>query len=323
MRPHGASEPALEPAVVEQAMQWLVRLQSGASSEAEQRACERWRLQSSAHELAWQRLNGLGQGLREGTHGLSAQGARQLLQARAQVSRRAVLSGLVGAGVLIAGGYSLQQRTLLPTVFSDYATGTGERHSWHLQGGLVLQLDTGSALDIDSAAGARLLTLNRGRLLLEPGQNADVRLRSAQVLIRPAPASRLIVQQLATTTQVQVLQGAALIDYGQGGARLERVAGWQQHFSAAGAEPAQPLNAAATAWTQGQLVAERMPLTQLLAELDRYRPGILRCDPRIAALRVSGTFSVDQPDVSLALLTEVLPVRVQRVLGYWAQVIPA
>jgi transmembrane sensor len=317
MRPHGAHEPALDPAVVEQAMLWLVRLQSGVCSEAEQLACQRWRTESSAHELAWQRLNGLGQGLRESTHGLSAQGARQLLQARTQVSRRAVLNGLVGAGVLIAGGYSLQQRTLLPTLFSDYTTRTGERRSWRLQGDIALQLDTGSALDIEGP----LLTLNRGRLLLELGENAEVRLRSAQVLLKPAQASRLVVRQLATTTQVQLLKGAALVEYGQG-ARQELAAGWQQRFSAAGAEPPQPLNAAATAWTQGQLVAERMPLTQLLAELDRYRPGILRCDPRIAGLRVSGTFSVDQPDASLELLTEVLPVRVQRVLGYWAQVVP-
>ncbi|QHG65097.1 DUF4880 domain-containing protein [Pseudomonas putida] len=322
MRAHGANEPVLDPAVVEQAMLWLVRLQSGACSEAEQQACQRWRLQNSTHELAWQRLNGLGQGLREGTHGLSAQGARQLLQARTQVSRRAVLNGLVGAGVLIAGGYSLQQRRLLPTWFSDYATATGERRSWRLQGELALQLDTGSALDIESVAGAQLLTLNRGRLLLELGDNADVHLRSAQTLVRPGHSSRLVVQQLAMTTQVQLLEGAALIEYGQG-ARLKLAAGWQQRFSTAGAEPPQPLNAAATAWTQGQLVAERMPLVQLLAELDRYRPGILRCDPRIAGLRVSGMFSVDRPDASLQLLTEVLPVQVQRVLGYWASVVPA
>jgi len=322
MRSGGANDPALEPAVVQQAMLWLVRLQSGACSEAEQLACQRWRMESSAHELAWQRLVGLGQGLRESTHGISAQGARRLLQARAQVSRRAVLNGLFGAGVLIAGGYSLQQRTLLPTVFSDYTTATGERRSWRLQGELGLQLDTGSALDIESAAGEQLLTLNRGRLLLELGQPADVRLRTANALLRPAQASRLVVRQLATTTQVQLLAGAALVEYGQG-ARLELAAGWQQCFSVAGAESPQPLSAAATAWTQGQLVAERMPLAQLLAELDRYRPGILRCDPRIAELRVSGTFSVDQPDTSLELLTQVLPVRVQRVLGYWAQVLPA
>ncbi|MNR08085.1 fec operon regulator FecR [compost metagenome] len=84
-----------------------------------------------------------------------------------------------------------------------------------------------------------------------------------------------------------------------------------------------PLAVGAEAWTQGLLVAQRMPLGELLAELDRYRPGVLRCDPRITGLQVSGSFSIDQPDASLELITQVLPVRVQRVLGYWASVVPA
>jgi len=322
MKPQAAPDQRLDPAVVEQAMLWMVRLQSGASSEAEQLACQQWRLQSAAHELAWQRLNGLGQGLREGARGLTAQGARHLLQARSVVSRRAVLGSLVGAGVLIASGYGAHQRSVLPTLFSDYATSTGERRSWRLNGEIALQLDTGSALDSDVAAGAQVMTLNRGRVLLEVGQGERVSLRTGQTWVRPAPASRLVVYQQASSTLVQLLEGVALVGYGQG-AQVELGAGWQQRFSAQEAGPQAGLSAGAAAWAQGQLVAERMPLGQLLAELDRYRPGVLRCDPRIAQLQVSGSFSVDQPEASLDLLAEVLPVRVQRILGYWASVAPA
>jgi transmembrane sensor len=39
-------------------------------------------------------------------------------------------------------------------------------------------------------------------------------------------------------------------------------------------------NEEAIAWTEGVIVADRMPLGQLVAELDRYLPGKLRCDPR-------------------------------------------
>jgi len=322
MKPQAAHDQRLDPAVVEQAMLWMVHLQSGLSSEADQLACQRWRLQSAAHELAWQRLNGLGQGLRDSACGLSAQGARNLLQARSVVSRRAVLGGLVGAGVMIASGYGVHQRSVLPTVFSDYATATGERRRWRLMGEVALQLDTGSALDSDSAAGAQAMTLNRGRVLLEAGPGARVSLRTGQAWVRPAPASRLVVYQQAASTLVQLLEGTALVGYGQG-ADVALAAGWQQRFSARTAEPLTALPAGTAAWAQGQLVAERMPLAQLLAELDRYRPGVLRCDPRIAELQVSGSFSVDQPEASLDLLAAVLPVRIQRVLGYWASVTPA
>lgn len=113
MKPMPAAEPRLDPHVLEQAMLWMVRLQSGVSCDAEQLACQRWRQESAAHELAWQRLSGIGQGLREGTCGLSAAGARSLLEARSLPSRRAVLKSLVAGGVLIASGYGVQQRSVL------------------------------------------------------------------------------------------------------------------------------------------------------------------------------------------------------------------
>ena len=54
----------------------------------------------------------------------------------------------------------------------------------------------------------------------------------------------------------------------------------------------------------------------MIAQLNLYRRGVVRCDPQVAALRVSGSFSIDRPDASLDLLTRVLPIRVQRVFGY-------
>ena len=312
----------LDPHVLEQAMLWMVRLQSGACSAGEQKACAQWRQHAPEHELAWQRLAGLGQGLREGTNGLGAANARTLLHARAQVTRRAVLTGLAGAGVMLAGGYSVHQRSLLPGLFSDLTTATGERQRWQLDAGLSLQLDAGSALDSDRVAGMRVLTLNRGRVLLEVEQGAQVSLRTAQARVLPGGGTRLIVHQQPRSTLVQLLKGEALVEYGQG-ARSELVAGWQQAFGASRADAPVPLTLGADAWTHGQLVAERMPLEQLLTELDRYRKGMLRWDPRVARLQLTGTFSLDDPDASLDLLSQILPVRVQRVLGYWVNVVPA
>jgi len=321
MTPHMAGTQRLAPEVLEQAMLWTVRLQSGSSSEAEQYACRQWRAADPAHELAWQRLAGLGQGLRESTAVLPARSTRRLLQARTEVSRRSVLGGLMGAGVLLASGYGVNQRSVLPTLFSDYGTATGERRSWRLAG-MDLQLDTGSALDSEQVAGRQLLTLNRGRVLLEVGQGAAASLRAGQARVLPGAGARLVVRQQAAATLVQVLDGKALVEYGQDG-RTGLEAGWQQLFTATGVGSAAPLPLGAAAWAQGQLVAERMPLGALLAELDRYRKGVLRCDPQVAGLQVSGTFSLDQPEASLDLLAQVLPVRVQRVLGYWASVVPA
>lgn len=236
----------------------------------------------------------------------------------AKVSRRALLGGLGVAGALLASGYGVSQCGALPTLFSDCATGTGQRRGWRLASGLSVLLDSRSALDSVGHA----VTLQRGRVLLELTQGAGVSLRTAQVRILPGQAARLIVQQQAGATLVQMLDGVASVARGSA-APVVLEGGWQQLFGDKGSTPRAALPDGAGAWTHGHLVAERMPLAEVLEELDNYRPGVLRCDPRVAGLQVSRSLSLDQPDDSLTLLSEVLPVRVLRVLGFWVNVVPA
>ena len=99
--------------------------------------------------------------------------------------------------------------------------------------------------------------------------------------------------------------------------------GRQLSFDRLQGGPLATVSFSADAWTQGLLIAERTPLVEVLEQLDRYRRGVLRCDPAVAGLQVSGSFSLDQPEASLDLLAKVLPVRVQRVFGYLATVVPA
>lgn len=70
------------------------------------------------------------------------------------------------------------------------------------------------------------------------------------------------------------------------------------------------------------LYAERMPLPDFVAELARYRPGILRCDPALAALTVSGAFQLDDTDAALRALAATLPLRVDTRSRYWVTLTP-
>ena len=74
---------------------------------------------------------------------------------------------------------------------------------------------------------------------------------------------------------------------------------------------------------RGLLPADRMRLNTLLAELSRYRPGVLRCSDAVAGLRVTGSFQLDDTDAALALLAQALPVRIERRTRYWVTVVPA
>lgn len=315
----------LDKAVVEQAMVWMVALQSGTSGAAEHQACRHWRNENPQHELAWQRVAGLGRDVRDSTAALSPSSARRLLQARSTPSRRLLLQGLVGLGVAAATGYGVRERVLLPALFSDYRTATGERLQVQLADGIQLNLDTHTALDVDDRSNTPLLTLNLGRLLLATGAGATIKVKTAHGWVQPAALSRLIISQdLADLpgTQVQVLAGNAWV-VPRHGDHVDLGPHQQLTFDNDRASLLGSVKATAEAWTKGLLIAERMPLAQVLTQLNRYRPGVLRCDPAVAGLQVSGSFSLDRPDASLDLLASVLPIRVQRVLGYWATVLPA
>ena len=89
-----------------------------------------------------------------------------------------------------------------------------------------------------------------------------------------------------------------------------------------GAEPAVPADMAGSAWTRGLLIAENMRLADFLSELARYRRGHLGCDPKVADLRIVGTYALADTDRVLAALEATLPVRVRTPLPWWVVVEP-
>jgi transmembrane sensor len=51
--------------------------------------------------------------------------------------------------------------------------------------------------------------------------------------------------------------------------------------------------------------------------LERYRPGVLRWDPSLETLRVTGSFRLDDTDRILNLLAQTLGLEVQARTRYW------
>ncbi|MBG4972739.1 FecR family protein, partial [Pseudomonas aeruginosa] len=77
------------------------------------------------------------------------------------------------------------------------------------------------------------------------------------------------------------------------------------------------------AWTRGMLMADRMPLAEVLAELARYRRGVLRCDPQLARLAVSGAYPLLDLRRTLGMLQATYPLKVRGVTDYWISLVPA
>lgn len=321
----------LPPAVVDAAIAWMVRLHSGQATAHDHDACARWQQAQPAHAQAWLALNDFSRRLKTLPPAL-AHDTLAAAQA-AQPRRRTVLKGMALKGaVLVAGTSGLALATRPEGGWQQWAathrTGVGERQRTVLADGSVLQLDTATALSVRFDGQARCVALWSGAVLVEcspehgsPAPRPFV-VRSAQGEVHTAEG-RFVVQQHGGHTTVQALQGWLQVQPHAAGAPGHRLGpGQQWRFDAQGQGPIGSTDGGAGAWADGLLVARDLPLAELVAELARYRHGWLRCDPAVAALRISGVFPLDDPERVLAAVQRTLPVRMQALTRWWVTLVP-
>ncbi|MBB4845924.1 transmembrane sensor [Paucibacter oligotrophus] len=304
----------LDRAVARAAAQWLMRLHGGELSGAELQACERWRAADPEHERAWQRAQALAQRLGQLPRG-PALAALNRPRGAGRPGRRQALGGLVA---LLAGAPAAW--LLWPETSGEYSSAIGQRRELRLPDGSQLHLNTDTAITLHFGASERRIALRRGEIRVDtaadPGLQRPFLVDTAQGRLR-ALGTRFLVRELSgAQTLLLVEQGAVEISPSQGAVRVLQ-AGQQSVFSNDGAQAPQPAAAQAAAWTRGLLFAHEMRLDEFAAELSRHRPGLLRCEPAVAGLRISGAFQLDRIDAVLDALPLTLPLRVVRRTRWW------
>ncbi|HDR9758332.1 TPA: FecR domain-containing protein [Burkholderia cepacia] len=320
--------PTVPPQVARRAVEWWVDRQAGRTGEAFDAALARWRAEDPAHDAAWRHIETMQQRLGGLTAGLDPQAAHAALLSPRAGRRRAAVKAL--AVLLFAGGAAWMAEPARRAAIwpADLRTAVGERRTVTLADRTVVVLDTDTALDVRFDAAARGLRLLRGTIMVTSGHDDRVPARplvvaTAQGELRPL-GTRFAVRQRDGATRVEVFAGAVRVqpDDAAAGARVI-AAGEGADFTRDAIGVSAPLDAYASAWTGGMLVASRMRLADLVAELDRYRRGSLRCDAAVADLRVSGTYPLDDPARVLDTLKATLPIDVHYLTRYWATVVPA
>ena len=311
-------------AVADQAVEWLTLLMSGATSAQEQLALQTWRAASPEHERAWRHIEAMTGRLKA----LPAKSAYQTLSPYArqttQASRRTLLRSLFWGGLLAGSGLLASRTNTWQEQLAEHRTGTGEQRRVTLSDGTRVTLNTATALDLQFDAHTRLLHLRAGEIMvvtaaaqgLQPVDPRPLEVQTAQGRIR-ALGTRFSVRQDDGHTQVAVQESAVQLHPSRSDRLQVLLAGQRTGFSRTHIDPLRPLHEADMAWTRGQIIADDMPLGEFIAELDRYRPGVLRCDPHVAGLRLSGVFPVHDSDRILATLPSVLPVQVRTRSRYW------
>ena len=311
----------IDPVVLEQAADWLMLLHSEDVTETEREACRRWQALNPEHARAWARaellMNRVGQ--------VPPNIAMPVLNRPASLNRRALLGKLAVLGLVVPAFWGTWRILETQGWSADHFTLNGQRKDLLLADGSQLMLNTSSAVDIHFDAERRLVRLRSGEILVNTAPDAHRPFSVAtQAGKMTALGTRFTVRQYANgQTHLGVLEGAVLIKPLHADEQLIN-AGSQVTFTADEMSRVTSISSMVTAWTKGMLMADRMPLSEMIAELSRYHNGIVHCDPSIANVLVSGAFPLDDIDLSLRMLVATYPVKLSsRLRGYWITLGPS
>jgi len=310
----------LDDAAAEAAVLWMVRLHSGEMSSQEREAFEAWHASDSRNAAAFGRIQrNLGAAPFSQWRGRATDPLLQALNAP-NGRRQFLRNSLVFGGLAISLGLFGRAADWPWLAPGNLQTGTAERRRWQLEDGSLLQLNARSRVSTDLVDGHRQLQLHQGELLLEihRGGVRPFQLETQQGTVS-ASGGRLVLRQGDEASRLTTLDGPLLLRP-KGGAEIQISAGQSVLFDRYAVLEQQPMNSSETAWLDGWLEARKQPLGEVVDTLRSYRPGIIRLDPYLAALPVSGLYPLDNSDQTLEMLERQLPIRVHRFSAYWISI---
>ncbi|WDG77128.1 FecR family protein [Pseudomonas chlororaphis] len=302
--------------VRDEAALWFVRLQEPAIDAEERQRFDAWLAEHDAHQDEYQLL----QSLWAATDLVPKARLLALCEApKLAIKRRPLLRYAVAAGVLaVAVGLGLFSGLNQPAGYSaEFVTALGERRHVALPDGSQVDLNSRSRLLVRYEQGQRSVELSEGEAMFSVEHDSSrpfvVAAGAGKVTVT---GTRFDVRRDASQTRVAVEQGrvkvqgrdAADSDFVNLTAGLGTAVDAQGKVAAAYAVDPQAL----TAWRSGKLVFNNASLSEVAAEVSRYREQPLRVGSEaVGKLRLTSVFKSDDTDALLKALPSILPVAVK------------
>ncbi|MCB5185760.1 FecR family protein [Methylobacillus gramineus] len=297
------------PSIIEQAAQWHAHMHSGQASAAEQEEFEQWRHVDMKHAEAYARMEKLWSSF---DHVQDVPG-KATLNAVIKPARRkrvktaaSILSVLIV--VVIAGLTAHTQPARV--MMADYSTGIGEQRVIQLADSSLITLDTHSAVNVDFSAGQRQVELLQGKMLIQVAKDKQrpFIVETAEGMAR-ALGTQYAVRRQRKVTQVTVLESSVEA------CNLQRACVTLQPGDSTRLQQELAVSKAQVdlqtemAWTQFKLVADDMPLADVLREVQRYHRGHLYFNAEaMAHIHVSGVFALNDTARTLKVLADTTSV---------------
>lgn len=330
MTPENSND-RLSEAATEQAQDWFLRLTCGTPQESDLAAFRAWHDADASHRAAFAEVRELWNDLGALHPALAAPAsppatrptviALEVARRPRRSRTRAVLGGLLAACLALVAVFAADLPTRLQ---ADFRTAVGERAEVVLPDGSTAYLNTDSAIALDYSEERRRVTLLRGEAVFDVSKD-PARPFDAEALGGRATAlgTAFALRRQDEDAVVTVIEGRVGVASPAGAEDLPpavRLRHDQQVSYRRGAAPGPVIAvdaAAVAAWRRGLIVIDALPLSDALAELDRYHPG------RIVLLggagreeRVTARIAFDDIEGGLRALAAVHGLQVTHLTAY-------
>lgn len=284
----------------DQALDWLLRVQQAPQDADLQAQMARWCALDEANAKAYRKAQRMWQLTGQLAPTTAPQWPKPVVHsitrpvARPRRTRRWVAAA-IAACLVVASAPSLLLRWQ-----ADYRTGFGETRDITLSDGSVVQLDSHSAIAVDIGGNHRDVKLLSGqaffKVMPDKSKPFHVWTQTLQVTVT-GTAFNVDTQQ----DSVAVQQGSVNVNERQAGRPLASLVPGQRLTLRGGqAELSAFSPSQAAAWRQGQLIADDLPISDVLTQLRRYTPAIIVLrDKQLGAQRVTGVYDLRKPQAAL------------------------
>jgi transmembrane sensor len=335
------NDTAILPPLQQQAIEWLLRLRTHELTEAETLEFADWLSRDLSHTEAFANAEDLYEVMSQAAQlkmealNPSQKGGREpavtttlpVPQKRRANFWLVVPLGLAAAWLFAVALVWPQQASLWDAYLSDYHTGTGEQRTVQLADGSRLFMNTDTAISVDYQDTARQITLHHGQAQFTvAGDKArPFTVSAGELQVRALGTVFEVYKKASGDIDVSVLEHAVAASLSNGGNTQKTPVRIQQgqhlsfsHASGTLNPPETADNGLTGAWRQRQVIVKDRPLAELAAEIERYRLGrIFLGGAELNNLRVTGLFSLADPEAALVKVQKILGLKATRIGTWW------
>lgn len=321
-------------ALHKEAQHWLLRLTSGTATAYDARAFKLWCGQSRAHAEAFAETRRLWENLgpaaalykaheqarsvAEPVVGTPNVDAIPRMQPR-RMTRRAFLGGAVAASAAwILLRPPMQLWPSLSDMAADYRTATGEQRDIELGSDIVVHMNTQTTINLRKYQGRIVgLDLLSGEIQVKasPTYDAPFTVFAGGGRVEVAAQTKCNIRCFGSDIQVTGLDGASTLEY-QGRSTVLHFAQRANYGEGRISNVVAADIEATMAWRRRVLIFDDRPLSEVIEEINRYRPGkIILTNDQLAARKVQARISLNQLADVAALIQDAYGAKVTSLPG--------